>query len=551
VLANHHTLQIIAADVTAYIVDNGGPVKASFITELDLIHSGCNRGITIMLRIACLLLAFSSLVCLSVFDRQVVAEDRARYEIAYATFLGGGQWDQAREVIPYPDGSVLVGAQTSSPDMPTTVSVVQPKYAGDDPSLGHGGVFGGDCYLARLSADGSKILAATYFGGSSQERNVYGMELDRLGNVVITSMTRSRDLPTTDGCFQPRHGGGSGTSFAAKLSADLTKLLWCTYLGGSGDESPRGGLAVDAEDNVCIFGTTSSADFPTTPRAHRSQRNGRRDAFVAKLKADGSGLVASTLFGGRGEDFMLGGRIDKAGDMLFAGHTTSPDLPATAGTAQPVHGGQHDAYIAKLSGDLSQLRYATYVGGSENEFPEHRPYVSVDGSVLLPGVTASDDFPTTSAAFGRKLSGKNDAFLSKVSADGKQFLFSTVVGGSLTEFCLMPTPAPDGDVFIVGQTESKDLPVTPDALQRRFGGGRSDGWLAILSSDASKLRYCTYLGGSGDDMVRCLALGANGVIYLVGNTSSPDFPVTERVIQSGFGGGSGDAYVVKLVPGGS
>jgi len=79
----------------------------------------------------------------------------------------------------------------------------------------------------------------------------------------------SRDLPTTAGCFQPKHGGGRGGCFAAKLSADLKQLMWCTYLGGSGDESPRGGLALDADDNVCIFGTTGSDDFPATSGAQR------------------------------------------------------------------------------------------------------------------------------------------------------------------------------------------------------------------------------------------------------------------------------------------
>jgi hypothetical protein len=502
-------------------------------------------------RVVQLMVACYSLACVGIFAQRVLAEDGYRYEIAYATYLGGNQWDQAREVIPFSDGSVLIGAQTSSSEMPTTVGVVQPQYAGDDPSLGHGGVYGGDCYLARLSADGSKLLAATYFGGAKQERNVYGMELDRLGNVVITSMTRSIDLPTTEGCFQPKHGGGSGSSFAAKLSAGLDELLWCTYLGGSGDESPRGGLALDTEDHVCIFGTTSSSDFPTTPGSHRRQRNGRRDAFIAKLKADGSGLVWSTRFGGSGEDYMLGGRVDKAGDIVFAGHTTSTDLPATMGNAQAEYGGEHDGYIAKLAADGSRLHYVTYVGGRRNEFPEHRPYIYPDGSVILPGVTASADFPTTSAAFGKKLSGENDAFLSKVSADGKAFGFSTVIGGSGTEFCLMPTPASNGHIFIIGQTDSTDLPVTPDALQNSFGGGRSDGWLAILSSDASRLLFCTYLGGNGDDMLRNIAIGANGDLYLVGNTSSLDFPATPLALQKTFGGGRGDAFVIKLVPAGS
>jgi hypothetical protein len=245
---------------------------------------------------------------------------------------------------------------------------------------------------------------------------------------------------------------------------------------------------------------------------------------------------------------MLGGRIDASGDVYFAGHTTSSDLPLTEGRAQPKLGGQHDGYMVKLSRDGSKLHYVTYVGGSENEFPEHRPYIGSDGSALLPGVTASADFPTTPGVVQRKRRGKTDAFLSKLSADGTRFEFSTLVGGSTTEFCLMPIVAPDGNILIVGQTESRDLPVTPDAVQQRFGGGTSDGWLAILSPDGSTLIYGTYIGGRGDDMVRSIALGTDGAVYLVGNTSSADFPVTAASAQTTFGGGNGDAYVMKLVP---
>jgi hypothetical protein len=503
-----------------------------------------------MMRVTRGILGVCFLVFASTVGGPTAAQNLPRYEIAYATYLGGSNWDQAREVIPFPDGSVLVGAQTSSVDMPTTTGAVQPQYAGDDPNLGHGGVFGGDCYLARLNSDGSQIVSATYFGGSKQERNVYGMELDRNGNVVITSMTRSQDLPTTEGCFQPKHGGGRGSVFAAKISADLRQLVWCTYLGGSGDEAPRGGLALDAMDHVCIFGTTASGDFPTTPGAFQRKRNGARDAFVTKLKADGSGLVWSTLFGGRAEDYMLGGRLDGKGDVYFAGHTTSDDLPRSNSGAQPIYGGQHDGYVVKLAGEGSRPIYVSYVGGRANEFPEHRPFITEDGALLLPGVTGSPDFPTTTGALQRKLNGKNDAFLTKVSPDGRQFQFSTLFGGSATEFCLMPTPTRNGQIIVVGQTESRDLPVTSGAIQATHGGGKSDGWLAVFAPDAARLVYCTYLGGSGDDMVRSVALGSKGELYLVGHTASRDFPNSRGAAQTQYGGGSGDAFVMKLIPSG-
>jgi hypothetical protein len=425
--------------------------------------------------------------------------------------------------------------------------VVQPKYAGDDPALGHPGIYGGDCFLVRLSPDGQKILTATYFGGSKQERNVYGMALDKQGNILITTNTRSPDLPTTEGCFQPKYGGGESDWGVAKLSPDCQRVLWCTYVGGSDGDSPRGGLTVDGQDNVYVVGTTASPNFPTTPGVLQPNRKGPRDSAIVKLKPDGSGLVYGTLVGGTGEDdAMMGVRVDGAGNAYIAGHTQSADFPVTPGAAQAQFGGQSDCYLAKLSSDASRLLYATYLGGAQNEFAEHCPWLTAEGVFLLTGVMSSPDFPTTANAFQRNLKGPNDGFLTRLSPDGKRFLLSTFLGGSGGEFFLMPTLDTAGNLFLVGQTNSQDFPVTPDALQPRFGGGPNDGALVLLSPDGSQVRYATYLGGSGDDMIRSLALGPQGELYLVGSTSSPDFPTTPNAAQTKLAG-NGDAFVVKLV----
>jgi len=488
------------------------------------------------------------------------AVGKSRYKIAYATYFGGNGAEDAREVIVYPDGSVLVGGQTNSPDLPVTEGVVQSRYAGDDPALGHSGIYSGDCYLLRLDPDGKKILAATYFGGSKQERSVYGMALDGAENVVITSATRSPDLPTTKGCFQPKYGGPPADWMAAKLSADLKRLVWCTYVGGGGDDFPRGGLGLDREGNVYLVGETASNDFPTTPGVFQPARKGVRDAAIVKLKPDGSGLVFSTLLGGGDSEGLMGVRVAgttqwSAGNIYVAGHTQSADFPVTPGAPQAKHGGQSDCYIAKLSSDASRLLYATYLGGAQNEFTEHRLSLAADGTVMLTGVSGSPDFPTTAGAFQRRLKGRTDGFLTRLSADGKRLAFSTLLGGTDGEFFLMPTPDGEGNTFVAGTTRSRDFPVTPDAVQGRFAGataprgypGDGDGALAILSPDGSKLLYATYLGGSGGDLIRSVALGPRGEIYLVGNTSSGDFPVTQGAVQTKLRGGT-DAVIVKLVP---
>jgi len=496
-----------------------------------------DRALTCVLAVSCALAA-------------ATASERPRYRVAWATYFGGSHWDQAREVIAYPDGSALVGGMTASSGLPTTAGVVQPKYGGDDPALGHGGIYGGDAFVVHLSADGTTILAATYFGGSRQERGVYGMALDSKANIVIGSATRSPDLPTTEGCYQRKYGGAKADMYAAKLSPDLTKLLWCTYVGASKTDWPRGGLAVDDEDNVYLVGGTDSPDFPLTEGAYQRQRKGKRDAAIVKLKADGSELLWSTLLGGGDAEGLMGVRVDASG-VYVAGHTQSRDFPVMPGAAQATVGGESDCLLAKLSRGGGRLLYGTYLGGTENEFAEHRPFLCRDGSVLLTGVTASPDFPTTEGAFQPRFRGKTDGFLTKLSPDGKRLVFSTFLGGSDGEFFLMPTPDAQGNIYIVGTSRSRDLPVTPDALQSRFAGAAGkwdgDGVLAVVSRDGSKLLYATYLGGSGADLIRGIALGPNGEVFLAGSTSSRDFPTTANAMQKKIGGQT-DAFVVKLVP---
>ena len=111
----------------------------------------------------------------------------------------------------------------------------------------------------------------------------------------------------------------------------------------------------------------------------------------------------------------------------------------------------------------------------------------------------------------------------------------------------MPTPDDAGNILIVGQTDSQDFPTTPNALQSTYIGGRSDSAFAVISPDGSKLLYATYLGGSGAEIVRSLALGQDGEVYVVGSTRSRDFLAGANAVQT-EPRDAGDAFVVKLVP---
>ena len=468
------------------------------------------------------------------------------YELDYATYFGGAHGEEAREVVCTADGSVVIGGQTVSFDFPVTAGVVQETYAGEDPSCGHPGICGGDMFLVRLSGNARQTEAATFFGGSKQERNTYGLELDDEGNVVFCTGTRSLDLPTTPGAYQTAYGGGTADMMVAKVSADLTQLLWCTYVGASGEDWVRGGLALDIDDNVYLFGRTDSAGFPAPPGSLQLPGAGA-DAVIVKLTSDASTLEFAARIGGTQDETIMGGRIGDDGRIHFADHTWSADLPTTPEAPQGAFGGGAvDVHWGVINAAGSQLLRLTYLGGGGDEFAEHRILLRPDGSTILTGFTSSADFPTTPGAAQPNMLGSSDGFITRLSPDGTQWNFSTFLGGTGEgEFYLMPTSDAQGNLYFVGATGSADFPVTQGALQSTYAGGSSDGVLAVLSGDGTELLYATFVGGSGEDLVRGLTFGPDGEVLLVGKTNSPDFPVTfdaEHPILAG----DFDAFIVRL-----
>ncbi len=181
------------------------------------------------------------------------------------------------------------------------------------------------------------------------------------------------------------------------------------------------------------------------------------------------------------------------------------------------------------------------MGGSGEEYTEHGMAVLNDGSVITAGVTLSADLPGASGS----LSGTNDGFVAKLNASGLGFDVVRYLGGSGTEQTMSPVVDDQGRIYLVGKTTSTDFPVTPGALQPTYRGGSADGVLVILSADGQDILYATYLGGSGEDLIRGVAVDAAGGVFLVGKTTSDDFPVTAGAFQT-IRGGREDAFVVKL-----
>jgi hypothetical protein len=467
--------------------------------------------------------------------------------IQFSTYLGGSGDDSPFYMDVDRFGSVYVAGCTTSTDFPTTPDSLQSTFAGGT----FGGTFDGDAFVTKLNPQGSAVVYSTYLGGAGDDCGL-GIAVNPLGVAYLTGQTSSTDFPTTSRAFQPSFGGGNLDGFVAKLSADGSVLIYSTYLGGSGDDAALIG-PTDSGGHVYAEGLTSSTDFPTTAGAfQRTYGGGAVDAFVSKLKADGSGLIFSTYLGGSGDDLGFDGTIDRFGNAYITGITSSADFPTTPRAFQRAYGGgDFDTFVTKVKQDGSGLVYSTYLGGSGHEEPRDLT-VDVFGNAYVPGFTSSNDFPITPGAFQTSFAGGNwDGYVTKFNPAGTGVVYSTYLGGSGDDFAGAVRVDRLGNAYVPGLTSSTDFPTTANAFQSTYGGGNSDAFVTKLNPRGSGLLFSSYLGGSGDDgsVGSGTGIDRSGNVYVNGFTNSTDFPITKDAFQPRYGGGNSDSFVTKIVTG--
>lgn len=335
--------------------------------------------------------------------------------------------------------------------------------------------------------------------------------------------------------------------------ASAAGLLWSTYLGGTGVETPHG-VAVDAAGNIYVAGTTASGDFPVTGGVIQPGPATPTDVVVTKLRADGTTIVWSTYLGGSQSEDGRAIAVDASGNVYVTGNTRSPDFPVTPGAFRTTYGGGiSDAFVAKISPDGRQLLYSTFLGGDWDDYPRA---IAVDGSgnAYVAGSTNSLDFPVTA---GVVKSVRNptiydgaDGFVSKLNPSGSALVWSTYLGsggGTDNIFGL----ALDGQdrPTLVGWTLSPGYPTTANAFDRTFDN-RREGFVTRLNATASGYVYSTFIGAEGHDECLAVAVDATGAAYVTGRTESTAFPVTGDAVQASFGGGTDDAFLLALSPAG-
>lgn len=392
------------------------------------------------------------------------------------------------------------------------------------------------------------VVYTTCIGSGADER---APSLTRLPDGSILTVVQAEELTfrMTPGAYDTTYNGLTD-AVVLRLDAALQRLLFATYLGGSGSEFPIV-VGVEAGGEILVGGSTNSPDFPIR-NAYQQQLRGGVDLFVTRLSVQGATLRWSTYVGGSSDDIATTGSVRRDGIVVLAGRTQSSNYPTTSAAYQRTYSGNWDVFLSAVSNTGASLTFSTYLGGSDNE-TAWDVYTDPEGYTYLCGETASSNFPNYpvptmgnpgSRPYDRDYNGgARDAFVAKFRPTSATLQYCTFLGGNQEDYATGIVARDNGEVWVVGVTRSANFPVTGPPYQQQIAGG-ADGFLCRFSSSGlgtSALLYSTFLGGSSDEEPRIVLEYSNAPIVL-GWTRSGNFPVTSDAHSRNLAGGQ-DLFV--------
>lgn len=503
-----------------------------------------------------------------------VAAAPTKFDLAFATYLGGNSFDSVRGVVVDHAGNIVVAGGTASTDFPTTKGAYCDHLTPAGPDVGRLGAT--DAFVAKFSPDG-KLLWSTYLGGPNYDR-AYSVDIDSQNRIFVSGRA-GPGFPTTKGSFQPDYvetfppGGdvnqaeyGKQNGFVACFEPD-GKLAWASYVLST--QLCRDVTVDDAGDVYLATAWNGNGQQPApfaggykkSPHlpGGGTSKSQAGDVCLIKVKGDGSKILWGTWLYGSGEqqgECMV--RVNAAHEVYMLCTTGSTDMPFNPDDKgdHHFHGGKTDLYLAKVSADGERLIYGTYLGGSSFDITDtHNLALDKEGNAYINAKTDSPDLPVTPGAYQPKKSGTGIAALFKVGLQG-QTLACTYLGGSQTQKVEGIAVDASGNVYVTGTTISNDFPMAGEPFQAtgfepvpfdKDTVGAVSGYFCVLSNDFTKLIYSTYIGKASSirgntQFVNAFggphvcALGADGSFVAAGSWLTDGLPV-KNAYQSKFVGG--------------
>ena len=351
--------------------------------------------------------------------------------LIFSTFFGGSSNDYASNIILDKLGNIWIGGTTSSIDFPVTPLAFQKTYKS--------GSVSSDGFISKLNSFGSGLFFSSYVGGTSFLDYVYGIAMDKSGNVYVAGVAGDTDLMTTSGCFQSSTSVLNKNGFVAKISSTYN-LVYMTYLGTYWTQI--NGIQADQYGCAYVTGLTMSPDFPITSNAFQKTINGNGnylDCFVTKLNPAGSALVYSTFLGGNESEWYSRISIDTFGHAIISGSTFSNDFPVTPNALQKSPAYPH-LFFTILNKDGSSLLYSSYLGSDTNDYYYWNDeamcsnFLDDHNFLYMTGTTKYTVFPVSMNAFQKYNAGGDfDAFVSKINIAFKNIWTRNIPGAP---FCL-------------------------------------------------------------------------------------------------------------------
>lgn len=370
------------------------------------------------------------------------------------------------------------------------------------------------------------LIFSTYSGATTDNWG-FTATSDKLGNVYSGGIIFNTGYPATVGAYQYDFAGGEPNSTVylgcditiSKYNPDGTTLLWATYLGGTASEEMPHSLVVNEFNDLIVFGTTGSTDYPTTLGAYDNSFNGGTlviydgvvkytsgtDIIVSKLSADGTQLLGSTFVGG------------SENDGLNYRESYSPYL---------MHG--------------NDSLYYNYADGARGEV-----IVDAKSDIFVGTSTFSNDFPTVNG-FQLNSNGQQEGVVFKLSADLTQMIWSSYLGGSHDDAIYSLEINEDGETYVAGGTVSSNFPTTAGAYQTTFQGGTTDGFVAHINTVGNTLLASTYFGSPAYDQAYFVRRDRFNNVYITGQTEASGTTLIHNAIYNNPSSGQ---FITKFFPG--